>query len=523
MSRRTYVILFFCGLILPLILAQFQPFPGYLDSDYYYAGGIQLVKGQGFTEPYLWNYLDDPTSIPHPSHNYWMPLASMIAALGMWLTGQTAYAAARLPFILIAGCIPPITAALAYKFSERRELAITSGILAIFAVYNAPFVGVTDNFSPFMLFGGLYFLIITYLLSNPQLSRNWFFLGVLAGLMSLARNDGLLWLGITFLMGLTLNVRVSLLFTRHSLLITRNLVISLLGFLLIMFPWYARNLSVYGSLLAPGGSRALWLDNYDQTFMYPASQLTMQSFLALGWKEIISDRLWALGNNLQSGFAAHGEIILFPFILIGIIKYWNDPRVKLGTLAWLILFAVMTLLFPFAGARGSFFHAGAALQPLWWTLAPLGLEATVAAARKRGWFNDYAQVVFRSVLVLITLFLTVYVVWLRIFSLGWGEGESLYPKIEQALIQDGAREGERVVVRNPVGYYIASGRSAIVIPYGGEEAILAVAKQFDAHYLILEPKAILPQFKDLYEMPEGHEHFNYLSEFEGTRIYEIVE
>jgi hypothetical protein len=112
--------------------------------------------------------------------------------------------------------------------------------------------------------------------------------------MSLARSDGLLWLGITFLMGLTLRIRVSPLLTRHSLLITRNLVVSLLGFLLIMFPWYARNLSVYGSLLAPGGSRALWLDNYDQTFMYPASQLTMQSFLALGWKEIISDRLWAL-------------------------------------------------------------------------------------------------------------------------------------------------------------------------------------------------------------------------------------
>ena len=55
MTFRNYFFLFFLGLAIPFGIAQFQPNPGYLDSDYYFAGGIQLAMGRGFTEPYLWN------------------------------------------------------------------------------------------------------------------------------------------------------------------------------------------------------------------------------------------------------------------------------------------------------------------------------------------------------------------------------------------------------------------------------------------------------------------------------------
>jgi hypothetical protein len=256
MSRRTYILLFITSLVLVSILAQFQPIPGYLDSDYYFAGGIQLVIGKGFTEPYLWNYLDDPQSLPHPSHNYWMPLASIVAALGMWLTGQTTYAAARMPFILIAACIPPLTAAFAYTFSGRRDLALTSGLLAIFSVFHAPFVGVTDNFGLFMLFGGLYFLVTTRLMEKPAHLWTWFCLGLLAGLMTLSRTDGLLWLGLTGLLALWKSKGASISFSQFTNSFLRITVFVILGFLLIMFPWYARNLSLYGSVMAAGGSRS---------------------------------------------------------------------------------------------------------------------------------------------------------------------------------------------------------------------------------------------------------------------------
>jgi hypothetical protein len=289
-----------------------------------------------------------------------------------------------------------------------------------------------------------------------------------------------------------------------------------------MSPWYARNLSVYGSVMAPGGSRALWLANYDQTFIYPPTELTKESFLALGWGHIIKDRLWALNNNLQSGFAAHGGIILFPFIIAGIIYYWKDERVKLVSLAWLILFFVMTFIFPFAGARGAFFHAGAALQPMCWSLAPLGLESILLSLKKRGIGNDGNRVVFRSALIMVAMILTVFVVYFRLFTLGWGEGEdAAYPAIEQLLVQNGIQDDDIVIVRNAPGYYLETGRSAISIPYGGEDAILKVADQFNADYLVLEPAAVLDPIKDLFQNPENSNKFIYLGELDGAHIYKL--
>ncbi|MBI5946173.1 MAG: hypothetical protein HY864_17570 [Chloroflexi bacterium] len=520
MSFRAYFILFLLGLALPVIFAQFQPMPGYLDSDYYFAGGIQLATSKGFTEPYLWNYLDGSTSLPHPSHSYWMPLASIVAALGMWLTGQTTYASARLVFFLIAALVPPLIAALAYTFSQRRDLAVTSGLLAIFSVYSAPFVGVTDNFGLFMLFGGLYFFAVTKLMNDPTRARNWLILGLLSGLMTLSRSDGLLWLALTFLFAAR-NLQLATRTPPSAFRFPYSISLAFLGFLLVMSPWYARNLNVYGTLMAPGGSRALWLQNYDQTFTYPATLLTRESFLAYGWDNILADRLWALNMNLQSGFAAHGAIILFPFIIAGIIYYRKDERVKLAGLAWLILFFVMTFLFPFAGARGAFFHAGAALQPMWWTLAPLGLEEILLSLRRRNIGKDQNRVVFRSALVMVAMILTFYVVYLRIFTLGWGETDADYPAVEQFLVENGIEKNDIVIVRNAPGYYLQTGRSAITIPYGSEQTIIQVAEQFDADYLILEPEAALKPLQSLMNEPEGHKNFIYLGELDGARLFKL--
>ena len=92
MNWRTYLFLFALGFAVAFGTASLQDLPGYLDSGYYFVGGLQLVEGKGFTEPFLWNYLDDPAGLPHPSHTYWYPLSSILAAIGMYLTGQHTYA-----------------------------------------------------------------------------------------------------------------------------------------------------------------------------------------------------------------------------------------------------------------------------------------------------------------------------------------------------------------------------------------------------------------------------------------------
>jgi hypothetical protein len=545
MTRRDLALLFVVGLIVPLFIAQFQSLPGYMDADYYFGGGIQLAKGNGFTEPYLWNYLDNPQGLPHPSHAYWMPLASIVAAAGMFLTGRVTFASARLGFLLLAALVPPLTALLAHKLTGNRALSFLSGLLACFPIYYAPFLPVTDNYAIYMVLGASYFLLLTNLLSpntehrspnvNYQLPITFLLLGLLSALMTLARSDGLLWLGISVLVavwyagkqvdkytGTQVNTEYAIRSTDpHPPFSIFHLFFLLLGFLLLISPWYAHNLAVFGSLMAPGGSRALWLTNYNDTFAFPASQLTLQSWLASGWDAILKARLTALGTNLINAFAAQGGIFLFPFILLGLWRLRKDIRVRFALLAWTLLLLVMTFVFPFAGPRGAFFHAGAALQPIWWSLAPVGLDMLVASARKRGWFDERAFVIFRGALVGIAILMTAVIFIIRVLP-GWEREDGHYASAEALLVQQGAPRDARIIVRNPPGYNVTTGRAALAIPNGGISTLLAVAERYNARYLLLEPEGVFNDLKTLYEQPESNPAFRYLGESDGNRLYEIL-
>jgi hypothetical protein len=288
-----------------------------------------------------------------------------------------------------------------------------------------------------------------------------------------------------------------------------------------MGPWFWRTHALFGTVLAPGGGHLLWLKSYNEIFVFPASQLTRGAWLAQGWPVILRVRLAAGLINLENAFAAQGGVILFPFILLAMWQNRSEVRVRLGALAWLALFLAMSLIFPFAGSRGGFFHAGAALQPLWWTLAPLGLDSAVAAARRRDWFTPGALKIFRAALVGMTVLMTAFILYYRIVRPGWGEGEDRYPRLEQFLQQNGIQPGDVVLVRNPPGYYVMTGRAAVVVPYGGEETVLAVAGRFQARYLIVEQAGAVGPIRSVYE-DLSSQSLDYLGEVDGTRLFRIV-
>lgn len=521
MNWRHYAVLFGIGLIVPLVVSRFQSLPGYMDADYYFAGGIQLAEGRGFTEPYLWNYLDDPASLPHPSHTYWMPLASMVSALGMWLTGQVTYAAGRLPFLLLSSCVPVLTAALAFRVSGQTLLATVSGLLSVFSLYYAPFMPAPDNYALYMILGCAFLLLVPHHEAWIPIA-----LGALAGLMTLARSDGLLWLGLA---GLTLMWNSSR--QKDEMLLTfngwfRRVVLGgfliLLGYLITMGWWHVRNLDVFGTLFTPGGGRLLWLQNYNETFIYPPEKLTRESFLQAGWNLAFQNRLRAFASNFSNAFAAQGGIFLSPFILIGLWQLRHDLRTKIAITGWLILFAVMTVIFPFAGSRGSFFHAGAAFQPYWWVAAPIGVEAVVGWARRRGQFTDKnAPVFLQGILVLLAIFMTAYLVNFRVIADGWARDDLIYPSVEKVLVDQGSAAGDVVIVRNPPGYFIASERPSIALPFGDEATILEVAEKFGARYLVLEKGGTFESIQDLYDQPQSNPAFVYLGEVNDAKLYRI--
>ncbi len=295
----------------------------------------------------------------------------------------------------------------------------------------------------------------------------------------------------------------------------------LLGYLLVMGGWHVRNYSLFGSFMAPGGGRLLWLETYNQTFSYPASSITREGFMKAGWSAALDDRLAALSFNAGTLFGAQGGIFLFPFILVGLWSLRKDLRTRIAITGWLLLFFVMTVIFPFAGPRGSFFHAGAAFQPYWWALAPIGLNLAVQSARKRGLFADNAYVVFQGMFVLLAVFMTWYMVNIRVPAI-WGNKAGIYASVEERFLESGINPEVGVIVRNPPGYYISSGRPAIALPYGGESVILQVAERYGAGLLVLEADGTFEAVQELYNNPGGNAAFEYLGEVDEAKLYRIV-
>ena len=525
MSWRYLLFLAALGLGVYLLVAVFQHTPGYMDAEYYFAGGLRLAGGNGFSEPFIWNYLDNPPGLPHPSHTYWMPLASLVAYLGIRLSGSAEFPVARWGFILAAACVPVLSAILAYRFNLRRDAALLAGFLAVFSPFYLPYLPTSDTFGLVMLLGGLWLLTAQrpiYLRSGESGDLSPLLLGLLSGLMHLARADGVIWLGAALLAAVWLPVPTP---GRSQQRFSRVLA-TLLGYLLIMGPWLLRNQALFGSLLAPGGGKALWFVEYDDLYAFPGALITPARWWASGLGQILHARAWGLGQNLQTLLAVQLSIFLAPLVVTGLWFLRRERSVRLGVLIWLSILLVMTLLFPYAGARGGFFHSGAGVQPLFWACVPAGLDAFVAwGSRKRGWQAAQARRVFQVGLIIFALASSFFVFSGRVIGANWRQPAWDSPSVSYAalaerLAKSGVGQNEIIMVNNPPGFYLASGRMAVAIPNGSVDTLLAAARQYGAGYVVLEANHPT-SLAFLYEHPGDQPGLRYVTTVDGAHLFEV--
>jgi hypothetical protein len=293
-----------------------------------------------------------------------------------------------------------------------------------------------------------------------------------------------------------------------------------------MAPWLLRNLYLFGSPLPPGGGKALWFVDYNDLYAFPAAQITPQRWWASGIEQIVCARLWSLGQNLQTLLAVQGSIFLTPLMIVGLWRLRGERSVRLGALIWMMIFILMTLAFPFAGARGGYFHSGAGLQPLLWASVPVGLDVLVRwGSRQRGWQANQAWHIFAGGIIVLSLAISIFVANNRLAGgdwrqLAWDSTSDSYSKLAKALAQVGVGADAVVMVNNPPGYYLASGQRAIAIPDGGVDALLAAARQFRAGYVLLE--ANHPEgLSSLYSIPTNQPGLVYIASLDGAHLFSV--
>jgi len=492
---RFYLVLFVAALALMAAAAILIPAPGYMDAEYYYATALQLVQGRGFSEPFVWNFLADPPAIPATSHTYWQPLATLTIAAVMGILGS-GFRAAQVAGVLLAAAIPLLSARLAVILGEGRRMVVLAGILGMLPGFFAPYLVTTDTFALYAFIGGVLWWQLGVLRQHPSPGR-WMLLGVLVGLGSLTRADGLLlWLPVIFVL------------LRSPEGKGRALAFSFAGFLALMAPWWLRNLAVGGGLVGGGATRALWLLDYDELFLYPASPLTFARWLAAGPTALFQPRLEAVWTNLQSALAVNGYVFLLPFMLAGGWVHRREQIVRSAALYAIVLFLFMSFVFPFAGSRGGFFHSTAALMPLLYALAAAGLETAGRwIAPRLGWDPGRTRALLAAIAVSLAAALSVWPLLGKAGVLGpqgsFARNQEAYRAVAELLDED-ARVDTVLAVGNPPALFLATGSRTVALPHGSETTLRQVVSKYGVDWVILESDH--PDGLDaLYDSPSGRE------------------
>lgn len=482
--------------------SRFVTHPGYVDAYYYYGGARQLARGAGFTELYQWNYLaaGQPgvsRQPPWPSHLYWMPLSSLLAAPSMYAAEQLAgaplpnpklFRAAQLPFMALALLLSMLSYALAWKLSRQRRLAVAAALLTLLSPFYFVYWSNTDAFAAHGLAaaGALCAAALSGEAASPRRVWGWALAaGIGAGLAHLARADGVLVLLVAAAWLAWARRRTG---WRASL---ASLGVLLGGYLSVMLPWFWRNWLVVGTPLPPGATQTLWLREYNELFNYPAA-LTPAHLWSAGWATIVRGRWQALLENATTLAVVQGGLVAFPFVLVGLWRCRRSPLVAISVLYGGALFGLMTLAFNFSGMRGGYFHSGAALLPVFTTCALVGLDAGVEAAGRRlpHWQPEKSKPVFTVLLVACTLALAVVVYGLRVIGPqperpAWAQQDAVYAEAATWFGENATSAG-LAVVNNPPGWTYWTGQPAIVVPNGDVAVLLRAMDDYHARWLVLD-------------------------------------
>ena len=500
-QRRDLTLMVLMALTIRLVAANFVQRPGYMDTAYYTSGAIWTAQGGGLTQPFIWNYLNDPVGIPHPGFLYWMPLPSFLAAPAAALFPES-YFALQVPFAILAALLPLVAYSLTRRATGRRELAWGAGLLIIFSGFFFPYWTLPETFSPYALVGSLALWLAG--ISNPARRKgsirvtHWLSVGLLVGLAHLTRADGVLLLPIVALAP-SISRRMASTETRgknpDALGMARskadalrvsvtNLSMVIVGYGLVMGPWFARNLVVLGTPLSAAGTKTIWLTEYDDLFCFDCD-LSPSSYLAWGLGNIVHSKLAALWTNFQRFLAEDCLVFLFPFAVIGFYRLRRHLPFLLASLYLIVIYLAHSLVFTFPGWRGGFFHASSAVLPFLYAAGLDGLDAATrwVAKQRTAWRYHQARSVFTTAAVIGAMMFSSTIAWRKIPE--WRGANALYEEVDRWLTSHDA-SGARVMVGNPPAFWYHTERLTAIVPNEDVETLLRVADRYEMHYVLLE-------------------------------------
>jgi 4-amino-4-deoxy-L-arabinose transferase-like glycosyltransferase len=422
--------------------------------------------------------------LPIPSNAHWMPLASIVQVPFIWLLGPTAIASA-LPFALAGATAAPLTWAIARDAGARSRIAIGAAILVAVPVLATPFMVQPDNFSLYQpLVAAALWMGARGLRGD---GRSFAIAGLLVGLATLSRNDGILVLaalGLAFAWDRWRAWRSG--GGRRPAIPVWAAVACVGLFLLAVAPWYLRQIAVFGQLSPSTASgKVLFIRSIDEwnSITTPA---TLSHLLGQGPGPLVASRVGGLVAAITIFTTLIAGGLLLPFMLLG--GWLRRRSIAFGPffLYAALLFAFSTLVSAVHVPGGTFIHSAVGLAPHAYILAMEGIVAGVAwiAARRPAWNEDVAARVF----------LTTGVAFAVLAAIGgslsvharWRSEHAQRVAVAEALDAAGAPPTDRLMSIDAAGYRYFTGRGGVVLVNDPLDAIERVGRAYQARWLILE-------------------------------------
>jgi hypothetical protein len=482
--------LFALALVVRALLFGLHPDAAYPDSYYYVDVARALQAGHGFNVDFIYSFLDvggrippNPT-LPIPSNGFWMPLASIVQVPAMWLLGPTALASA-LPFILIGSLAAPLTWLVAREIGCRRAVALAAGIAVACPAAAAIYASQPDNFSLYQPIG----LAVLWLTARGLKGHRASFAlaGLMVGLASLSRNDGLLLGAVVGLAFVWDRWRAWRSGGARTPAIPWRYAFACLGlFVLVVAPWYLRQLAVFGGLSPSSGSgRVLFISHYDDIERV-TGDISLSAYLGQGIGPLLASRLAGLVAAVGIFAVLACSLALTPFALVG--AWARRQSVDFGPYFVYagLLFAVSILLFPVFIVHGTFLHSAVALVPYTYIVGFEGLAIVVAwvSRHRRNWQEKRATPLFIGTAVGLMVLSTAAYASMSFPS--WNTERDQMLAVGRALDAAGAPPSDLVMSADPAGYEYFTGRGGVVTPNDSLDVTREVAVDYGIRWLVLE-------------------------------------
>lgn len=493
---RIPIALYFLALAVRLALVGTFPDPAYPDSFYYVDVARQLAAGHGFNVDVLWIFAEVGGKIPaNPvlpiaSNAHWMPLASLVQVPFIWLLGPTAFASA-LPFAIIGSTAAPLAWAIGRDAGAPRSVAIGAGILTALPGLSLVYLAQPDNFSLYQPFvaGSLWMAA-----RGVRGSRRSFVLaGLLAGLATLSRNDGVLVLGVLGIAFLWDRWRA---WRSAGERPVRIPLVAALGavvlFAVSVAPWFARQLAVFGSLSPSTASgKVLFIRDIGEwnSITTPA---TLDHLLGMGLGPLLLTRIGGLVSAVFIFSVLVGVLVLIPPMLVGAWHRRRDAAFGPYLAYAIALFAFSAIVSAVHVPGGTFIHSAVALAPHGYVLALEGIVVAVGwvARRRPTWNATQASRIFVSAAVGFGVLAAV----AGSFSVHatWSAKRERMQAVAAALDAAGAPVSDRLMSIDASGYRYWTGRPGVVLVNDPLPTVLQVAQAYDTRWLILEKDDSVP-------------------------------